>query len=79
MTTFVPRPPYSKEELELLYPKDLQLQLVQIVSHYFILPNTSSACSVSLDIAESQHVLVADGFISCSVMVFRIRTDPSYR
>lgn len=31
MTTLVPRGPYSKEELEKLYPKGLRLQLVQIV------------------------------------------------
>lgn len=31
MTTLVPRGPYSKEELEKLYPKGLELQLVQIV------------------------------------------------
>ena len=31
MTTFVPRPPYSREELDRLYPKNLNLQLVQIV------------------------------------------------
>ncbi|GFF31624.1 histidine acid phosphatase, putative [Aspergillus udagawae] len=30
MTTLVPREPYSKEELEKLYPKELQLQLVQV-------------------------------------------------
>ena len=32
MTTLVPRPPYSKEELDELYPKSLRLQLVQVVS-----------------------------------------------
>lgn len=32
MTTLVPRPPYSKEELDELYPQGLQLQLVQVVS-----------------------------------------------
>jgi hypothetical protein len=31
MTSLVPRPPYSPEELERLYPKDLELQLVQIL------------------------------------------------
>ncbi|KAA6406572.1 MAG: histidine acid phosphatase [Lasallia pustulata] len=31
MTTIVPRSPYSKEELEKLYPKGLQLQLVQVL------------------------------------------------
>ncbi|KAF2119880.1 histidine phosphatase superfamily [Lophiotrema nucula] len=31
MTTFVPRKPYSQEELEELYPHELQLQLVQIL------------------------------------------------
>ncbi|KAJ9231396.1 hypothetical protein DTO169E5_8008 [Paecilomyces variotii] len=30
MTSLVPREPYSKEELERLYPKGLQLQLVQV-------------------------------------------------
>lgn len=32
MTTLVPAPPYTKDELEKLYPKSLQLQLVQVVS-----------------------------------------------
>lgn len=32
MTTLIPREPYSREELDGLYPKILQLQLVQIVS-----------------------------------------------
>lgn len=31
MTTLQPRPPYSDEELRHLYPKNLQLQLVQVV------------------------------------------------
>jgi hypothetical protein len=31
MTTFVPRAPYSEEELQKLYPKDLELQLVQVL------------------------------------------------
>ncbi|CBX94230.1 similar to histidine acid phosphatase [Plenodomus lingam JN3] len=30
MTTFVPRQPYTQEELDKLYPKELELQLVQI-------------------------------------------------
>lgn len=34
MTSLVPREPYSKEELERLYPKGLQLQLVQVVSDF---------------------------------------------
>lgn len=32
MTTLVPREPYSQEELDKLYPKGLELQLVQIAS-----------------------------------------------
>ena len=32
MTTLVPRPPYTQDELDRLYPKKLTLQLVQIVS-----------------------------------------------
>ncbi len=35
MTTLTPREPYSKEELETLYPKGLQLQLVQIVRVFY--------------------------------------------
>jgi acid phosphatase len=31
MTTHIPRKPYTPEELEKLYPKDLELQLVQIL------------------------------------------------
>lgn len=34
MTTFVPRTPYSKEELAQLYPQELELQLVQVVSTF---------------------------------------------
>lgn len=33
MTSLLPRDPYSKEELETLYPKDLKLQLVQVVCY----------------------------------------------
>jgi acid phosphatase len=32
MTTLIPRQFYSQEELDKLYPKELELQLVQIVS-----------------------------------------------
>lgn len=32
MTTLIPREAYSPEELQRLYPKDLKLQLVQVVS-----------------------------------------------
>jgi hypothetical protein len=41
MTSLQPRAPYTSEELEQLYPKGLQLQLVQIVSEntlLYILP-----------------------------------------
>ena len=31
MTTLIPRGPYSEEELAQLYPKELKLQLVQVV------------------------------------------------
>jgi acid phosphatase len=31
MTTHIPRAFYSQEELDKLYPKELELQLVQIV------------------------------------------------
>ena len=31
MTTLVPPPPYSPEELTRLYPADLDLQLVQVL------------------------------------------------
>ncbi|KAF1986285.1 phosphoglycerate mutase-like protein [Aulographum hederae CBS 113979] len=31
MTTFKPLPPYSKDELQQLYPESLQLQLVQVI------------------------------------------------
>ena len=37
MTTLVPRPPYSPDELDRLYPKKLNLQLVQIVSPTLLL------------------------------------------
>ncbi|KAI5289441.1 hypothetical protein KEM54_003857 [Ascosphaera aggregata] len=30
MTSLQPRPPYTQEELEKLYPKELQLELVQV-------------------------------------------------
>jgi acid phosphatase len=32
MTTLIPREAYSPEELQRLYPKELKLQLVQVVS-----------------------------------------------
>lgn len=36
MTTLVPRQPYSKDELEKLYPRELELQLVQIVRQMIV-------------------------------------------
>ena len=36
MTTLVPRAPYSDEELQKLYPKHVELQLVQIVCSIFL-------------------------------------------
>lgn len=33
MTTFIPRQSYSQEEIDKLYPKELELQLVQVVGH----------------------------------------------
>ena len=35
MTTLVPRPPYTQEELARLYPNNLKLQLVQVVCKVF--------------------------------------------
>ena len=35
MTSLVPRGPYSDEELRTLYPGNLQLQLVQVVSKVY--------------------------------------------
>lgn len=37
MTTLVPHPPYTQDELDSLYPKTLKLQLVQIVSQFSVL------------------------------------------
>ncbi|KAI1176270.1 histidine acid phosphatase [Nemania sp. FL0916] len=34
MTTLVPRPPYSKDELQSLYPAQLELQLVQVLMRH---------------------------------------------
>lgn len=34
MTTHQPRKPYTTEELAQLYPKELELQLVQVVSYF---------------------------------------------
>lgn len=31
MTTLVPRPPYSKDEVNKLYPQGLELRLVQVL------------------------------------------------
>ena len=42
MTTHQPRKPYSPEELVQLYPKELELQLVQIVSHPLLLIKDST-------------------------------------
>lgn len=37
MTTHVPRASYTQEELDKLYPKELELQLVQIVRELVVL------------------------------------------
>lgn len=42
MTTLIPREPYSEGELDRLYPKGLQLQLVQVVCVYFPLPSLAN-------------------------------------
>ena len=58
MTTLVPRPPYSKAELDELYPKSLQLQLVQVVSHTnFIRCPSVTALLLSLVVEESHSAL----------------------
>ena len=36
MTTLVPRPPYTQDELAHLYPNTLKLQLVQVVCEVFL-------------------------------------------
>lgn len=43
MTTLVPRPPYTQDELNYLYPKNLKLQLVQIVCPSSFSPATPKA------------------------------------
>lgn len=43
MTTLIPRQFYSQEELDKLYPKELELQLVQIVSTN----NIASPCATA--------------------------------
>jgi hypothetical protein len=43
MTTLIPRQFYSQEELDKLYPKELELQLVQIVSTN----NVASPCATA--------------------------------
>ena len=45
MTTLDPRKPYSEEELRILYPKGLQLELVQVVSRLVELKYASNYCS----------------------------------
>ena len=47
MTTLVPRPPYTQDELARLYPNTLKLQLVQVVCEVFPsqpLPIRASTC-----------------------------------
>lgn len=47
MTTLVPRPPYTQDELDRLYPSTLKLQLVQVVCQVFpshLLPNRAGTC-----------------------------------
>jgi acid phosphatase len=41
MTTHLPRKAYTTEELAELYPKELELQLVQVVSHH-VLPEMAN-------------------------------------
>jgi hypothetical protein len=38
MTTFIPRQSYSQDEIDKLYPKELELQLVQIVCTSALIP-----------------------------------------
>jgi acid phosphatase len=43
MTTLIPREAYSPEELQRLYPKELKLQLVQVVSFSDLYPQPEGA------------------------------------
>ena len=48
MTTLVPRPPYTQDELESLYPKTLKLQLVQIVRPLFSASTGAAGCGLGV-------------------------------
>lgn len=53
MTTFVPRTPYTEAELAELYPKQLELQLVQVVS-------ISSSLEQKNDWLSDHHAIFSD-------------------
>ena len=58
MTTLVPRPPYTQEELDRLYPKSLKLQLVQVVCAplltYYAAPSIISSGDIVIFVMESR-------------------------
>ena len=56
MTTLVPRPPYTPDELARLYPNSLKLQLVQVVCEVFLL----SGCPLEL-----AHICIMQKICGC--------------
>lgn len=67
MTTFIPRTPYTKEELAQLYPQELELQLVQVVSIHHITNRETLYTTVfanTIAVASSWFVLV---FMPCCI------------
>ncbi|KAK4946872.1 hypothetical protein LTR28_007726, partial [Elasticomyces elasticus] len=79
MTTFEPRSPYSQEELTSLYPKQLQLQLVQVTGRIATPPDDSPTSSRLQETAHNGTT--SDGGVasrrSTVTMIQYCRPDPT--
>ena len=71
MTTLIPRPSYTREELDRLYPQSVQLQLVQVVSRWSFLS------MIEIAHEEEKHrgyssVIFANGRSFCAMVCEKI-------
>lgn len=64
MTTLIPREAYTKEELEKLYPKGLELQLVQVVCCFILRHGCQFSANCFLVVFSSYAMVIYSASIS---------------
>lgn len=71
MTTLIPREAYSPEELQRLYPKDLKLQLVQVVSLAYLFYRAERV-GVQLIVRPTPAVLASWYGLTCAIFTLYV-------